>query len=308
MKNSEVLTRSFHDWSALQTRMVFVYDGPLPKGTSRGTYQRHGEYSGWLVRKGWARAEAGGMEKTIHAGEWLFCFAESIRQEFSRDVRLLSVRIRNCWPQDELLFQGRALLAFPASHHPALEELALAMAQDIRMPRWQGKNGDPQFTFLWKTRVRYEAFLEHQGHLLEWSREITETLVREGWSLRVPGGMDQRLAHVLNAIDAMDYRLPFPGKKLSGGTGLTFGQLNRLAVKACGKTLHAYWQQRRVEHARLLLGHQGLTVKETASLLGFSELSQFSEWFKRETGSAPRQFRNSPESIRNREENSPKKE
>ena len=256
-----------------------------------GRHHRNGEYSAWLVRKGWARVEAEGAEARAHAGEWLFCFARDLRQEFSKDASLLSVRIRNSWPDNELFFQGPPLLVLPSSRNPELEGLVLQMMKNLRMPKWQTRGGDPQFTFLWKTRVTYEDFLEHQGHFLAWMKAIAVVLRAEGYGLQVPSGVDVRLARVLNALDCTPFHMPFPGTKLADGSGLSIGQLNRMMVKTLGQTAHGYWQSRRVGEAKLLLGQRESTVKSVASSLGFSDLSLFSEWFKREVGEPPREFK-----------------
>lgn len=284
----ENLTRSIHDWSTLQTQMLFIYDSQIPDGSSRGQFERHGEYSAWLVKEGWAQLKADGREVCARRGQWLFCLAQHIDQEFSKNARVLSVRIKSCWPQSGLFFKGEPLLCFESSKYPRLQVLAQRMLKEINMPNWQG--GHPEYTFFWKTRLSYEAYLQHQTHLLEWTKEVTRTLQSEGWRLQVPDGIDPRLAHVLNTLDLMNFRLPFPGKHLSENSGLSPGQLNRLCKEAYGQTLFGYWQHRRIEQAKVMLQQKGTTIKETASYLGFARLSQFSVWFKRLTGKSPRRY------------------
>ena len=52
-------------------------------------------------------------------------------------------------------------------------------------------------------------------------------------------------------------------------------------------------QDTRLQLARKYLKHPGRSVVETASLLGFSEPSTFSRAFKRWTGSAPNEYKES---------------
>lgn len=288
MNSPDALSRSFHDWESLRAQMVFVFDAPIPNGGADGYFERIGEYSAWLVRHGSGSVQAGKEEITVREGQWLFCFAEKIRQTLSPDIHLLSVRVRNSWPQGELLFRGPSFLLLEQTDYPELQELALAMLRDVAMPSWEGQT--PSFTYQWKTRVTYFAYLDHQQRLFRWMQEVATILTAQGWKVHVPGGVDSRLAHVLNALDSMSLEQPFPTQKTLEACGLTIGQLNRLCQKVNGRTLHAYWEDRRVEQARAMLEQRGVTAKQVASALGFTQLSHFSAWFRRHVGSSPRQF------------------
>jgi AraC family transcriptional regulator len=54
-----------------------------------------------------------------------------------------------------------------------------------------------------------------------------------------------------------------------------------------GKTVHDYQQDLRINKAKELLQHQGLSVTDVANTLGYSSISHFSTAFKRVTGMKP---------------------
>lgn len=58
-----------------------------------------------------------------------------------------------------------------------------------------------------------------------------------------------------------------------------------------GKTLTAYFLQKRLEAARKMLLEFGNTVNETAEKLGFTDMKCFSSLFKQLTGSLPEEYR-----------------
>ncbi len=295
MTAPRMLSRPVHDWEALRARMRHVFDAAIPEGVARGAFERQGEYSAWLVRRGWAKTRADGVEVTARPGEWLFCFARRVEQDFSASVRLLSVRIENHWPRGEPLFEGAPFLVVSAKAHPRLERLARCMLKDIHMPKWIGRSPAPMFAFSWKTHSTYFEYLRHQRHLHEWMEEVAGILIKNHWTLRIPQGVDPRLAGALNAIDLLGFDERLSGGDLARRHGLTLKQANRLCRKSHGMSLLEYWEARRVEQARRMLGELSVSIKETALFLGFRQLSHFSVWFKRHAGRAPREYARNPE-------------
>jgi AraC-like DNA-binding protein len=261
----------------------------MPDGSANGSHERHNELSAWLLRTGWARLEADGRERVVHPGQWLICSGKKIRQELSHDVSLLSVRIRHNWPEGTPLFSGGPLCLFDAGGYPELESIAMEMVRDVGTVNWGSL--DRNYAFLWENRISYRAYMRQQAHLHLWLCDLAEVLVREGWMLEIPAGVDARLAQALFVIDRQDIDGPCPVREMEAASGLTIKKLNRICEGSCGMTLHAYWEKRRIARARQALEQGGLNVKEIASGLGFSQLSHFSAWFKRHTGLAPRAYR-----------------
>lgn len=285
---NQSLKCSLHDWYGLRSQLLFVSDGLV--GNTNGAYVRHNELSAWLVREGAAALKADGHERTARAGQWLICNGQKIRQELSPDAVLLSVRVRNHWPEGTALFSGGPLCLFDAADHPELEVIARKMVDDMGQVQWGA--WERSYAFLWENRINFDAYMGQQANLHLWLRQLGEVLVGRGWKLDIPAAVDARLAQALFVIDNQYVDAPyFPVKEMEKASGLSIRKLTRIFEISSGMTLHAYWEKRRVDRARQSLEQGGMNVKEIAFGLGFSQLSHFSAWFKRHTGMAPRSYR-----------------
>ena len=69
--------------------------------------------------------------------------------------------------------------------------------------------------------------------------------------------------------------------------------LNKLMIQHTGMTLHQYVLQNRLDYAMTLLHTTERPINDIALELGFHSLSHFSNYFKKETGTAPALYRRS---------------
>lgn len=67
--------------------------------------------------------------------------------------------------------------------------------------------------------------------------------------------------------------------------------LNRVLKKTMGSTTTQLIQQRFLQEARVLIRHSSIDISEIAYLLGFREISHFSNFFKKNEGLSPLQYR-----------------
>lgn len=74
-------------------------------------------------------------------------------------------------------------------------------------------------------------------------------------------------------------------------TSLSPGNFCTIFKNAVGMGFHAYLNAKRIENACCLLKQTDLTVEETASLSGFSDIKTFYRVFRKETGTSPLNFR-----------------
>ena len=74
--------------------------------------------------------------------------------------------------------------------------------------------------------------------------------------------------------------------------------LIRLFKKYTGSTPYDYLMKKRVEHAKLMLIHSTMSIKEIADKLQFSDQYYFSNYFKKTTGTTPSEFRRQVRQIR----------
>lgn len=111
------------------------------------------------------------------------------------------------------------------------------------------------------------------------------------WSNRVVGAADEDFVIALDAY--VDLHI---AEKISAGDicrffGIGRTKLYRVAAERLGKGVADYVRDRRVAHARRLLGRTDLPVSAVASAAGFSEYNYFSRVFRDATGMTPRECR-----------------
>jgi len=66
----------------------------------------------------------------------------------------------------------------------------------------------------------------------------------------------------------------------------------RMFKRETGMTPNSWLQKKRIEQAKLLLGHHNVPLTEVASRVGFDSLSYFSKVFKDTTGISPKVYKN----------------
>jgi len=83
---------------------------------------------------------------------------------------------------------------------------------------------------------------------------------------------------------------PISVSDVAAEVGISISALKKLFSQKCGCGVMAHFSKLRIAHAKKLL-HDGLSMQELADALGFSSASNFSRWFKKETGIPPTQYR-----------------
>ena len=75
--------------------------------------------------------------------------------------------------------------------------------------------------------------------------------------------------------------------------GVSPGYLSTVFKKETGRTVTAYIREKRMRHARHLLGTTNLQIQTVAMYCGILDVHFFSKLFKKETGMTPKQYRQS---------------
>ena len=73
--------------------------------------------------------------------------------------------------------------------------------------------------------------------------------------------------------------------------GVSGGYLATVFKKETGKTVSEYVRNKRMEHARYLLGTTGLQIQTVALHCGIMDVQYFSKLFKKQTGKTPKEYR-----------------
>jgi len=295
-------TTSLHRWQSLRSELLFIFDASVPAGGQETVGHREGEFSAWLLRRGSVQMWADGESAVARQGEWLICFGAKIRQKFSPDAEILSLRVLQSWPDGTALYSGSPVSVFRAADHPQVEKSAARLLRGVdQMVLADSTAMDPRFAFLWKTQFDFASYLRYECNLLTWLGALGKALQAVGRSVALPGEVDARIAKACQVIDSVPVGDPFPERTLTRTTGLSLGRLNKLFNQTYGWSVHAHWEKRRLNRARLALEQPDVRVKEVAAQLGFLQLSHFSAWFKRSAGASPRAYRQQMESSGDRE-------
>ena len=80
-------------------------------------------------------------------------------------------------------------------------------------------------------------------------------------------------------------------KSLAENQNVSLGYLSTIFKKETGKTISEYIRERRMEHAKYLLGTTQLQIQTIALHCGIVDVHYFSKIFKRQTGKTPKEYR-----------------
>jgi len=118
----------------------------------------------------------------------------------------------------------------------------------------------------------------------------------ENWLLgmarvgREKGGDRERRLRALKYFLDTHASAPLTLREMARRAGMSPSHLSALFKSAYGESPVAYHILRRIDAARYLLAHRGMTVSEVAEQAGYPDLSSFSRMFKRVAGVSPRGY------------------
>jgi AraC-like DNA-binding protein len=110
-------------------------------------------------------------------------------------------------------------------------------------------------------------------------------------SARTPGPDDDAIAAFTRCADAAACAAECPLPAFLAREGLTFETFRKAFRRRTGLFPRQYWQQRKLDRARILLSHSHETVGRIAQATGFTDIYHFSRWFRRLAGRPPSAFR-----------------
>ena len=278
------------DWASLHAYLDWAYEGP--PGSFTGTYEQAEGIKAWLLLRGSVRLWFAARRVEAHRGHWVIPPLGVIRQEFSTDARILSVRFHATWPNGEDLVRGDQAVIFPARLVPALEVRARRLERAVRRHFPQAR------IHLLEAPASLGVFLKVGRLFAEWLDAFAGAMASRQQVRLLSAPHDQRVLSVARQIDRWRLDEPFAAPALARRIGLSPSQLDRLFVRDLRVTPRRYFELRRLARARALLASRSPSVKELAYQLGFAQASHFSAWFRRHLGLSPRAFRQAPSSSR----------
>tara|TARA_S200002703_G_scaffold87148_1_gene75025 strand:- start:244 stop:732 length:489 start_codon:yes stop_codon:yes gene_type:complete len=137
----------------------------------------------------------------------------------------------------------------------------------------------------------YETYAELQWRFQGWLAKLWDAVRLQREEYFMPQGEDKRAMEMRLRLDAQPLQRPFRLSELSQEFGLSPSQLNRIFFAAFGTTPKRYFDQRRLSFVKANLSTSDQQIKEIGFGAGFRYQSEFSSWFKKQTGRTPGEFR-----------------
>ncbi|PTX97480.1 AraC family transcriptional regulator [Verrucomicrobia bacterium LW23] len=274
-----------HDWASLRSELIWIYDHPPRVAHLHSDHTHSLGHRAWFMRRGGVRAETPAGVWVAEAGQWFITPAAPLRQDFTDDAHLLSVHFLCQWPTGEDLFRRERGIVLNGKDFPRMEETASALAALVRR---RFPQSEVHYAF---RHAGYLEFLEFQGLFTQWLAAWFAGLAGSGAGFTHFRHGEDRIKEAVRRLNDAPLDRPIPKEELVREAGLSAVHLERLFVRELGSTMRRYWELRRVEHARMCLGHSTLPIKEIAFGLGFRYDSHFVAWFRRQTGLSPLEYR-----------------
>lgn len=271
------------NWFDFRVQLLWAYDGPLEKW--RSCALETDAIAAWLLRKGSVTLTYKGGTEIHGPGRWIFPRAEDGWQDFSEDTEILSIRFAAEWPTGQSLFDRSRTLSIPAEQLPHMTRIAQRLARLVAVS-YPGVKEE-----LRRMPGTPEKYFELQRLLYGWMLEYTTAMKKQKLDPHVLAQIDSRVRIAIHLMEMRSLSQPLREQELAKNAGLSTSQLNRLFVRQMGKTPADYWEEKRINSARLALLRSDQNIKSIAFDLGFSSLPHFSTWIKKKFGKSPRDLR-----------------
>lgn len=278
---------ALHEWSALRSELVWVYDQPVAAAALIQNNNRRTGHWAWFLRSGSLLFQHASGSYRVRPGQWFLVPSGGARHEFSPGSRLLSLHFLHQWPSGEPFIRNEKGLAFAGSKIPELERRATRLARLAARHFPSASNYKLQSGQVADGRI----FLRLQTYFHAWLESWLDANLRNGisWS-RLRSG-DDRLLETVRSLNRAPLDQPFPRGEILRASRLGEVHLTRLFLGEFGLSPRKYWDRRRLEFAKHCLESSLMPVKEIAARLGFRSDSHFVVWFRRLTSQRPGAFR-----------------
>ena len=272
------------DWSALETRLIWIGDGGIGCRKKIGACDdRH--IRAWLIFLG--NADSGGVADParVPPAQWVIATPGFGQNALSRDAESLLVSFDAAWPNGESLFHEPDGRSFSAEPHPQMEAAAVALLCYVR------KHLPDAGTILPNSVADIHIYTGLKHRLDAWLEAFVAAMTAEGAAPTRLGIADPRVQRALRLLDSWPLELPLDRKRVAREAGITVPHLERLFSAQLHVTPSRYFDRRRIDRACRGLCESENTIKAVASGLGFHSEAHFSHWFKQHLNACPRSFR-----------------
>lgn len=158
----------------------------------------------------------------------------------------------------------------------------------------------PEKRRIWEMKssdIILPVFKEELPYMSEQKRYLTASSIVQAALTRIPEEIfshstsnNETLFEKVIKLLAQDEDFSLTYEKLAQQCNTGINTMQRQFISATGLSIHKWQLNRKMEKAVTLLLHDGLSIKETAYILGFADRYHFSKAFKNYFGISPAQF------------------
>jgi AraC-like DNA-binding protein len=283
----------YKEWLYLNTRLLWVYDDfvqPYAIETERHVQN----FAVWLMKEGSVRVSVDGQNTTVKEGQWVFLRPGHRRQHFTQGAKILSVHFQASWPNGRNLFKDGLSLVVESEDFPKLEHNAQKLLDAYRRLVSTG----PRNNITWESIEALNSkeftiadFMALQKPFSGWLIAFYNCLTASGLSPTRISDIHQAVLQGLHMIDEMPMDETFDRNAIAARMGMSASNADRLFLNYEGRTMYRVYEDNRLRYAREQLALEVSSIKALAFHLGFTDLANFSRWFKRHTALSPRAYR-----------------
>jgi AraC-like DNA-binding protein len=255
------------NWGRVSCRLVQAYQGEPTN--FQGEFQSSNMIV-WLIVKGSVRQNYQGREFHASEKEWMVSNACRRRQDFSSDAKIVSIHLHIDSGRAE--WHGPRIVAF--GNETPLFASAQRLVRVYETPT-----------------TNMEAYAEMQATMWDFFGRLIPQLNRQGMEMLQPRISDERVKRTMEFLERLALNESWNRERLASVAGVSASQIDRLWREACGHTPYHYWDRLRIGFAQEKLENTNWTIKAIASELGFTQLAQFSNWFRAHQRMSPRSYR-----------------
>ncbi len=268
--------------------------------------RKPGEYIIYIIKSGEMFLEEDGKAYTLKEGD--FCILDQDRTHVGTKASTCGYYYIHFSREDICLVEekcaGEVIEQMQKERQKSLKSKCFAYEECENVPLWL-----PKYFHIpdMKTRVLLDGILKQaiesnyhplEGYKVLCACRVQEALIllsrcfltveREKYPRRMPSYYPtvQKLQEWLNR----EYASEISGARIEEEFGGNFDYMNRVFKKVTGQTIFSYLTGVRISHAKILILHTPMRMREICERVGYPDVYYFSRVFKKTVGMSPAAF------------------